>query len=164
MNKQGFTLIELVMILVIVGILAIVIIPNTTAISVLRLESGCQKLQSDLRYVQQMAMAQQVRFGISFDTGNESYFAYRVTTATKAKDPQTQGNLDVSFNQLNEFKGIEIVSTNFDNVIEFDSTGAPYNGSGVLLTSEGIIALQAGSGAYSKTVRVEPKTGKVKIQ
>ena len=163
-NRKGFTLIELVMIIAILGILAVALMPKTTAEPRVRLEAECKKIALDLRYAQEMALAQQVRFGISFDTANEAYFVYRVNIATKARDPQTRNNFDVSFSQLNEFKGIDISSTNFSNKVEFDSTGAPYDGNGVILSSQGVINLQTVGGAYSRTVRIEPKTGKVSIQ
>jgi prepilin-type N-terminal cleavage/methylation domain-containing protein len=164
MKKRGFTLIELVMIIVILGILALAVMPKTTAEPRVKLEAACQKIVSDLRYSQEMALAQQVRFGISFDIANEAYFAYRVSVATKARDPQTRNNFDVSFVTLNEFKSIDIASTSFSNKVEFDSVGAPYDGNGVVLSSQGVITLQAQAGAYSRTVRIEPKTGKVSIQ
>ena len=163
-KRQGFTLIELVMMITILGILALVFMPKTTAAPRVRLEAACQKIALDLRYAQEMAMAQQVRFGVSFDTANEAYFVYRVNIATKARDPQTRNNFDVSFSQLNEFKGIDITSTNFSNIMEFDSKGGPYDGNGIVLSSQGIITVQAQTGAYSRTVRIEAKTGKVSIQ
>jgi prepilin-type N-terminal cleavage/methylation domain-containing protein len=163
-NRKGFTLIELAMIIAILGVLALVVMPKTTAEPRVRLEAACQKIALDLRYAQEMALAQQVRFGVSFDTVNEAYFVYRVNIATKARDPQTRNNFDVSFSQLNEFKGIDISSTNFSNRVEFDSKGAPYDGNGAILSSQGIITLQAQAGAYSRTVRIEPKTGKVSVQ
>jgi prepilin-type N-terminal cleavage/methylation domain-containing protein len=163
-KKQGFTLIELVMIIVILGILALTAVPSATTTSSIRLQAACQKIASDLRYVQEMSMAQQVRFGISFDPATETYFAYRVTIATKSINPQTRNNFDISFTTLNEFKGIDISSTNFSNKVEFDSIGAPYDGNGVILSSQGVITLQAQAGAYSRTVRIEAKTGKVSVQ
>lgn len=163
-NQKGVTLIELVMIIVILGIVALASMPKTTAEPRVRLEAACQRIALDLRYVQAMSLAQQVRFGISFDPATETYFAYRVNVATKARDPQTRNNFDVSFTELNEFKGMDIASTSFSNKVEFDSTGAPYDGSGVILSSQGIITIQATGGAYSRTVSIEPKTGKVSIQ
>lgn len=163
-NQKGFTLIELVMMIVILGILALASIPKTAAEPRLKLEAACQKIALDLRYAQGMSLAQQVRFGVSFDPAAEAYFVYRVNTGTKAIDPQTRNNFDVSFVTLNEFKGIDIASTNFSNIMEFDSTGAPYDGSGVILSSQGIITIQASGGAYSRTVRIEAKTGKVSVQ
>lgn len=164
MKKHGFTLIELVIVLVIAAILAIAMIPRTQAESMVKLEAVCQYIASDLRYIQEMSLAQQVRFGISFAPGAETYFGYRVNISTKAKDPQTRGNLDVNLNQMSQFKGIDIVSTNFSERIEFDSSGAPYNGGGILLSSQGVITIQTADGLYSRTVRIEPETGKVSVQ
>jgi len=164
MKKHGFTLIELVMIIVILGILALAVMPKTTAEPRVKLEAACQRIALDLRYVQAMSLAQQVRFGISFDPATETYFAYRINVGTKAIDPQTRNNFDVSFTTLNEFKGMDIASTSFSNKMEFDSIGAPYDGSGVILSSQGIITIQTTGGAYSRTVRIEPKTGKVSVQ
>jgi len=161
---KGFTLIELVMIMVIVAIVALSAMPRTVAGSRIKLEAACQKIASDLRYVQEMALAQQVRFGLSFDTANEAYFAYRVSVATKAIDPQTRNNFDVSFANLSEFKGIDIASTNFSDKIEFNSAGAPYDGNNVILSSQGVITLQTTDAAYSRTVSIEAKTGKVSVQ
>ena len=163
-NRNGFTLIELVMMIAILGILALAVMPKTIAEPRIRLEAACQKIALDLRYAQEMAMAQQVRFGVSFDTVNEAYFVYRVNVGTVAKDPQTRNNFNVSFVTLNEFKGMDISSTNFSNKVEFDSKGGPYDGNGVILSSQGIITLQAQAGAYSRTVRIEAKTGKVSVQ
>ena len=164
MRAKGFTLIELVMMIVIIGIVAIVIMPKASSGFRVRLEAGCQRIAADLKYTQQMSLAQQVRFGISFDPVNETYFVYRVNIATKTIDPQTRNNFDVSFTQLNEFKGIDIVSTSFSNKVEFDSIGAPYDGNAVILSSQGVINLQTSDGVYSRTVIIEPKTGKISIQ
>ena len=161
-SGAGFTLIELVIIVTILGILAVAVLMSGTAKGPVRLEAACQRLTLDLRYMQQMAMAEQVRFGISFDTGDESYFGYRVSTATKATDPHTQNDLEVEFDQMSEFNEIVITSTNFSDAVEFDSIGAPYDGNGVALSSEGIVTLSDSSD--SKTVKIEPATGKVSIQ
>lgn len=163
-KDKGVTLIELVMVIVILGIVALIAMPKAVTSQAVRLEAACQKTASDLRYAQQMALAQQVRFGISFDPVNEAYFVYRVNTGTVARDPQTRNNFNISFSALNEFKGIDIASTNFSNKIEFDSIGAPYDGNGVILSSQGVITLQAQAGLYSRTVRIEAKTGKVSVQ
>lgn len=159
---KGFTLIELVMIIILLGILTVAILVSGTAKGPIRLEAACQKVAADLRYMQEMAMAEQVRFGMSFDTSDESYFGFRVYTSTKAKDPHTQGDLEVEFDEMKEFNEIEIVSTNFSDAVEFDSIGAPYNASAVALTSEGIVTLT--DGTNTRTVRIQPATGKVSIQ
>jgi len=163
-NPRGVTLIEMVMIIVILGIVALIAMPKAVTSQAVRLEAACQKIASDLRYAQQMALAQQVRFGISFNPASEAYFVYRVNTGTVAIDPQTRNNFNVSFVTLNEFKGIDIVSTNFSDKIEFNSAGEPYDGNSVILSSQGVITLQAQAGLYSRTVRIEAKTGKSSVQ
>ena len=162
MGSKGFTLIELVMIIVILGIITVTVLVSGTAKGPIRLEAACQRLATDLRYMQQMAIAEQVRFGISFDTSDESYFGYRVNTSTKATDPQTQNDLEVEFDEMRELNEIVITSTDFSDAAEFDSIGTPYDGNGVALSNEGIVTLS--DGTNSKTVRIEPATGKVKIQ
>ena len=161
--KKGFTIIELVVIMTIIGIVAVVVIVSGSPKSSVRLHAACQKLAADLRYMQGMAIAQQVRFGISFDPNNESYFGYRVSTSTKAADPHTQKDLEMDFDGMREFNEVRIDSTNFNNAVEFDSAGAPYGGTGTLLSSEGVVTLQTTDG-LSRTVRIEPRTGKVKVQ
>ncbi len=159
---KGFTLIELVVIITIVGILAVAVLVSGTAKGPVRLEAACQRLALDLRYMQEMAMAEQVRFGISFDASDESYFGFRVNTSTKAQDPHTQGDLEIEFDEMKEFSEIGIVSTNFSDAVEFDSIGAPYNASAVALMSEGIVTLT--DGTNTRTVRIQPATGKVNMQ
>ena len=150
------------MVIVILGIIAVTVLVSGTAKGPVRLEAACQRLATDLRHMQQMATAEQVRFGISFDTSDDAYFGYRVNTSTKATDPHTQGDLEVEFDEMREFNEIEITSTDFSDAVEFDSIGAPYDGNGVALSSEGVVTLS--DGTNSKTVRIEPATGKVKIQ
>lgn len=164
MSRQGFTLIELVIVIVIMGIMAVSVITSGTSKGSVRLNAACYKLAADLRYAQEMAMAEQVRFGISFDTDDESYFAYRVSTGMKALDPQTRDDLEVEFDEMREFNDIVISSIDFSDAIEFGSMGEPYDGNGVALSSEGIVTLQTADGVYSMTVRIEPVTGKVTVQ
>jgi len=164
MDNEGFTIVELVIILVIVGILSLSIMISITPKASVRLEAACQNLAMDLHYIQQMAMAEQVNFGISFDLNNESYFGYRLTGSTKAIDPHTKTALEVDFDEKREFNDIEIFSNNLNNAVEFDASGVPYNGSGIRLSNEGIITLRTRDGAYSKSVRIEPETGRISIQ
>jgi len=57
-TEQGFTLIELIMILVIVGILAVVVAPRFLGTSVFQSRGFADQVQAALRYAQKVAIAQ----------------------------------------------------------------------------------------------------------
>jgi prepilin-type N-terminal cleavage/methylation domain-containing protein len=156
----GVTLIELVMVIVVLAILAstwvvISLGPN-------KLIGASNKLMSDLRYAQQLAISRQVYCGASFNISGNSYFVYIGTTSTKATDPYSGGDLSVDYDTASEYKGVALSSTNFGDRIYFDYMGRPYDNSDVLLSSQGAVILHLGS--YSNTVQIEPNTGQVKVQ
>jgi len=66
-NEDGFTLIELIMVIVIIGILAVVAIQKypTTEIS---LETAADMIRSDIRSVQALAMAQYASKTLTFSS------------------------------------------------------------------------------------------------
>ncbi|GAI55728.1 unnamed protein product, partial [marine sediment metagenome] len=67
MIKSAFTLAELLVIIGIIGILALISIPAFRAYQPnLQLSSMVRELVTDLRYAQQLAVAEQVEHGIRF--------------------------------------------------------------------------------------------------
>lgn len=157
-NRRGFTLIELVMVIVIIAVLAVVVSFSSGSI---RLVGAANKLMFDLRYAQQLAISRQVRCGVSFNPSGNSYFVYIGDTGTLATDPHTGSNLSIDFDTDSDYDGISLSSTNFGNQVSFDAAGAPYNSTPVLLSSQGIITLQQGSS--SQTVTIEANTGEIKV-
>lgn len=156
---RAFTLIELVIVITVIAIVTVawVVIPMQAN----RLVGAANRLMFDLKYAQQLAISRQVTCGVSFDIPGNNYFLYIGNVSTKATDPYTGGEFAVNYNTADEFKGINLVSTNFGDGISYDYLGAPYNSGGALLSSQGIVTLQ--SGTYTKTVTIEPNTGEVGI-
>ena len=72
-NEDGFTLIELIMVIVIIGILAVVAIQKypTTEIS---LATAADMIRSDIRSVQALAMAQYASKTLTFNSSTEYEF------------------------------------------------------------------------------------------
>lgn len=159
-KNKAFSLTELIIVMLVIGILAIASVfisfgPN-------KLIGTANKLMFDLRYAQQLAVSRQVSCGVSFNLSDNSYFVYLGDTSTKATSPYSGGELLVNYNTESEYKGIRLASTNFGDLISFNYLGIPFNGSGIALSSQGIITLQ--SGAYTKTITIEPNTGAIRIQ
>lgn len=167
--KKAFTMLELVMVIVVIGILAAVMLPRLENKS---LYQAAFRLQSDIRYTQHLAMMDDKldaadlnwyknRWQIQFD-GNK-YSIVSDNNATYAQDPlnSSQELRDIDFQTK---YGVTI--TPCDNTISFDHLGRPLKGSissvyGNLMKTDCNITLSDGS--ESKVITITPETGYVKI-
>ena len=156
--RKGFTIIELVMVMLIVGIIGL-----ASAAAVIssygnnRLVAASNKLLSDLRYAQQLAIDTHQPCGISFDRSGESYFVYKGDVSTVALDPYTKKPLSVDYDTDPLYQGVNLANTNFGDDISFDYLGVPYDSSANALTSQGQIVLRYGS--LRNRVRIRQRTG-----
>jgi len=147
MNSKGFTLIEVILIMIIVGILAALLMPRIDfGISgVASLEGAAQMVASDIRYVQECAMANRVSKTVRFVIGQSSYTFDATIPPTNSLDPSGQLPSGVT---------ISNTSTNPNPyIVTFNSLGEPIVGGGgwVEVTSNGQI----------KRINVTNYTGKV---
>ena len=76
---SGFTLIEAVMVVVMLGILYFVIQPRFDAFYNLKLKTAAKKLISDIRYAQSLAVSRHDDYAVSFDVNGENYRVYCVS-------------------------------------------------------------------------------------
>lgn len=65
-QQKGFTLIEIIMMMVIIGILAFTVIPKLTTTSGLSAETAAVQVESYIRYIQAKAMSTQAATSVSF--------------------------------------------------------------------------------------------------
>jgi prepilin-type N-terminal cleavage/methylation domain-containing protein len=163
-TSAGFTFIELVMVIVIVGILAVVTVPRFQAFNIIKLNSAVKKIVSDIRYTQSIAVSSHDMYGMTFDTGLERYDVRRVRDNTFARDPFSRQNFTVSFASDPMYGGMNIVSANFGNTnqLRFGWNATPLNGNNVSLTSEGSLAVSYRGASMS--IYVSPGTGTVRVQ
>ncbi len=161
---RGFTFIEAVMVIVILGILVVVANPRFEIFYELKIRSAAKKIISDIRYTQSLAMSQHEDYAVSFDIYDDSYRVYRISDNTTAKDPFSKTDLVVDFDNENLYKGINIVSVDFDttNVLRFNWEGTPYDGNGDILNNTGMIVLRYKG--KNLTVYIAPQTGRVSWQ
>lgn len=168
MQKTGFTLVELVMILLVVAILSVAMMTDlVSSLSSVRLEAARWKLKSDIIYAQNLSVTQGLNHGVIFDPDAETYSLYSQTTDNIVNDPQTTNPFTINYTTDPSFKGIGINSASLGspttNRLEFDSYGAPYFDDATVpankLIVDGTIIL--GSGGSTMTITITKETGKI---
>ena len=138
LNPSGFTLIELIVVMVIIGILAATVLPRIdfgATSSRASVDGAAYMVASDIRYTQECAMATRTSKTITFSAGANSY-SFALTPNNL--DPTGQLPSGVTTSAL---------------TLTFNSLGEPTAGGGGWITVSG--------GGQSKTITVLQYTGKV---
>jgi MSHA pilin protein MshC len=153
----GFTVVELVAVIVLVAILAITAIPRFQDRNAIDVSAKAQQLASDIRYTQSLAMATGQRNRI-----NLAATSYQITTSSGVPvvHPATGSTAPISLGGVS-LSGYNPPLTN--NYLAFDAKGVPYTDvAGTTLNTNAVITLtESGS---TRTVTVSPQTGRVAVQ
>lgn len=165
----GFTIIEMVMVIVIVGILALLAIPRFSSFYSIKLTGAAKKLVSDIRYVQQLAISEHTNTKIVFNAVTNTYTAqkYNSTTGTwvAISDPFSRGNLTQNFNSDPQYGGIDIfVTTLSSSTLRYTWQGIPQEGTDaapVNLAVERSVTLTFRGNTIA--VYITPQTGRVRM-
>ena len=183
--KKAFTMLELIMVIVIIGILAAVIMPRTGSN---KTAEAAVKLISDIRYTQHLAMIDD-KYGentagvvdwykkiwrIRFDTND----SYSIVSDRFAKDPITRE--DMTGIDLHALYGVNLSATGgciqavANGIVGFDHIGRPivdvpsltssYSGALVskLMNTDCTVTIQGDGPDVVLTLR--PETGYVSMQ
>ncbi len=165
-RARGFTLIELLVVIAVISIVAVAVNTNFFDFSIARTFYTARKIQSDVRYAQQLAMALQLRTRITFNVSpTNTYlveFENPASTWNPAKDPLTRQNFNTTLNAGN-YQGVTIsaitwTAGNSGNKIIFDETGSPFDQNGAALTGLATVTLSG-----IRNILITRNTGKVKI-
>lgn len=161
-NIGGFTLVELLIVIVAFGILAVVAAPQLSNLPVTKAQFAVHQMQSDVRYAQLLAIQTQKRTRVVFNGGGNSYELQIETSPSSwvaVANPSTKANYDVLFNS-GAYQGVAITTTslNSGSSVIFDSYGAPFNASEASLSEPAFVELNS---KYQLRFRAE--TGKVDI-
>jgi len=148
--KNGFTLIELVLVIGLLGVLALAAVVISPDISPARLDAAAKQVQSDIEYAKQNAVLTATTHGAQFVSGG-AYTVYRSTTATPLASPLTKQSMVITLSA--QYPGISI-SSNY--TVEFDRFGNPTTGGGGSVTIT--------DGTTTKTIGVTSNTGRVTVQ
>ncbi|EKD51485.1 MAG: hypothetical protein ACD_62C00244G0003 [uncultured bacterium] len=152
MAQRGFTIIELVVVIAILGVLSVAAVTMTFDFKRSYVEVAAQKTRSDIEHARSLAMTKKgTIYGAFFNDATDTYTVYQTAIATPVEDPLTKQNLIENFSK---WSGVSI--TGGDYTVEFNQLGAPTvgGGGGVQLTD----------GTNTKIISVTAVTGKVSVE
>ncbi|RKY10372.1 MAG: hypothetical protein DRP65_06730 [Planctomycetota bacterium] len=164
MQKNAFTLIELIVVMVIIGIAALLAVPMIGSAADVQLRSAANMLAADLDYAKSMAIATQQNYSVVFDPDNDFYEVHDAGGTVIDHPIKPGSDFKVDFRSDSRLSRVDIVSADFDSQtsVTFDYLGSPYSGTTTANSlNSGQISLQADS--FTMTVTVEPMTGYVTI-
>lgn len=180
MKRTAFTLLELVFVIIIIGILAVLAMPNFRGNP---LQTAAEQVAGHIRYTQHLAMVDD-----KFDPANGTWFqdkwainlcqpAYMVSTLNNtmtATDPLTKTDINGTavedFNLATQFSitGITVAGGNcriaFDNMgrpYGFTAAGLPATAFAGLLNADTVITLQHTDG--NAIITIVDETGYVSV-
>jgi prepilin-type N-terminal cleavage/methylation domain-containing protein len=161
----GFTLIELVAVMVIVAVLAAVAVPSLDRLGQTRAAMAARQLLRDVTFARQRAVATGTVTWVIFDPDSETWSVLAEDPAAPGRagagpltDPAT-GRDHVQHLGVGSFVGVELISAAFDDDVEvgFDWLGRPLNAAEAPLAADGTVTLSGG-----QEVRVTATTGHVR--
>ena len=155
----GFTLVEVLIVIVIIGIAAGIVVPHMLETGAMSSQAAARATISDILFAQNEAIALQSTRRVVFDVDAN---AYRLTDAggTTLPAPSRSGRLYVvDFAGDRRFEGVVLSRADFDDeaVLEFDPLGAVASGGQVELTA-GDIRYRINVAAFTGRVTIEPVT------
>lgn len=133
MRRRGYTLVEMLIVVAILGIASAIVIPSVGQAGVLRGQAAVRAVVSDLTFAQSDAMAFQTGRAVVFDVAGNRYIVCAVNGPSvdpevdALYDPQRpSGVMDLDLN-AGRFGGARIESVNIDGgtMLVFDEMGAP---------------------------------------
>lgn len=165
-GSSGFTIIELVMIVVVIAVVAAVAAPRFENLPNTRAQYAIEKIRSDIRYAQFLAIQTQSRTRVTGVVATNSY-SLEIETApgvwTLLQHPANKNNFSVTLN-VGDYEGVMLTdvagSVSPAGTIQFlfNSYGAPFWSDDSPLASPAYLELNS-----TYQIHISPETGNLAI-
>lgn len=151
-TTQGFTLLEIILVILIIGVIAVTASPNWTSNS-MTLEYEARRVLGDIRYAQAMSLAS----GERYRWVRTSSTSYQVTNEAGSAIVLPNGSSTLTLTNGVTFGSFTNLPS---NLVAFDSLGVPYTNSsipGTALGSTAVIPLS--NSTQTQNITITPTTG-----
>jgi MSHA pilin protein MshC len=166
-RAAGFTLIEVIVVMLMIAILAVVATPRLTNLGSSRSGVAARMIARDLTYARERAIATGTRTWVVFSLGTHSYSVLCENPASPGRagatvmtNPNGNGKTFVQYLNAGEYAGVTMTGVTLDAGAEigFDWVGKPYNSASTALAAAGTVTLSSGY-----TITIQPATGLAKV-
>lgn len=159
--KPGFTLVEILVVLVIIGLASAIVVPQMMVAGEMALQGATRLVIADLLYAQNEAVMQQQSRHVVFDPANNQYWieddAGQVLATTWHLGSGGEARVDLS--KTKRFGGAQILKADFSGKqrVTFDSLGAPSSGGTVeLIFDDHVYVITVAAFTGRVTVEADP--------
>lgn len=159
--QYGFTVIELVIIIALIGILGATFFYETDDVKDITLRAEAEQIASDIRYTQNLGMTKGARYRINFSNicqgGSTSacYWFSNQNNTNRINSPRTNTN-EVTLSS-------SITLSASESALIFNGKGVPFDAANNSLTNNATITLSA-SDETPRVIIISPQTGRVVVQ
>jgi prepilin-type N-terminal cleavage/methylation domain-containing protein len=178
LRRRAFTLIEILMVVIILGIASAIVVPNIGQRNDLIAAAAARVVVADLMYAQNRAILTQAMRYVNVDVPNQKY-SLLISKPNAGTLVYEQNTLNAQ-NYVTQFstgavgttaglKSVALQAVNVDGAtcIGFDELGCPYSvdvatGNSTPLVNAATIPVKCGN--FTLTVYVEPYTGALSVQ
>lgn len=155
-NSFGFTLVEIVIVLLLLGIVSAVAVPSiNSTLDTMKIDAAAREVVSAIQYAQSLAIKEGGVYGVKFSPLSNSFSCYKNVSGNTILNPLDKKAYVVDFDEEGHFQGIYLASVNFSSKREeFNSLGEPSESGSVILRYAG----------HQKTISVSMPLGNVSVQ
>jgi len=154
-NNRGFTIIEIVVVLVLISIIATAVFSRSVSTDQMNFMSQYDKIKNQARYPQSMAMKRGEWWGFSCDTND-----YWIFTGTNENTADNQKLLPGQRQKLISLGDLGVTMDGF--TVLFDEYGRPHSPDASTPLAANLDVNLTDSGSESRSFTIVPETGLIK--